>query len=122
MNLGKISIIIENAFIWARLMDFIVKEIEKMSKQMTALIIMDGFGINPNHEGNAIYLAGTPHLDALMANPTKEEAQTQNPTEARVAKSRQSAPSSASSSNPARASGGPISGWKPASASGIRSN
>ena len=48
-------------------MDFIVKEIEKMSKQMTALIIMDGFGINPNHEGNAIYLAGTPHLDALMA-------------------------------------------------------
>ena len=38
-----------------------------MSKQMTALIIMDGFGINPNHEGNAIYMAGTPHLDALKA-------------------------------------------------------
>ena len=32
---------------------------------MTALIIMDGFGINPAHEGNAIYAAGTPHLDAL---------------------------------------------------------
>ena len=38
-----------------------------MSKQMTALIIMDGFGINPNHEGNAIYMAGTPHLDELAA-------------------------------------------------------
>ena len=33
-------------------------------------------------------------LDALMSNPSKEEAQTTNPTEARVAKSRQSAPSS----------------------------
>lgn len=34
---------------------------------MTALIIMDGFGINPAHEGNAIYEQGTPKLDALMA-------------------------------------------------------
>ena len=38
-----------------------------MEKTMTALIIMDGFGINPAHEGNAIYQQGTPHLDALMA-------------------------------------------------------
>ena len=38
-----------------------------MKKGITALIIMDGFGINPNHEGNAIYQAGTPNLDALMA-------------------------------------------------------
>ena len=38
-----------------------------MSKQMTALIIMDGFGINPAHEGNAIYMAGTPELDKLKA-------------------------------------------------------
>lgn len=37
-----------------------------MEKTMTALIIMDGFGINPAQEGNAIYLAGTPHLDELM--------------------------------------------------------
>jgi 2,3-bisphosphoglycerate-independent phosphoglycerate mutase len=37
-----------------------------MEKTMTALLIMDGFGINPNHEGNAIYQAGTPHLDELM--------------------------------------------------------
>ena len=37
-----------------------------MSKPMTALIIMDGFGINPAHVGNAIYQAGTPHLDELM--------------------------------------------------------
>ena len=38
-----------------------------MDKTMTALIIMDGFGINPAHEGNAIYQQGTPHLDALKA-------------------------------------------------------
>lgn len=37
-----------------------------MDKTMTALIIMDGFGINPTHEGNAIFQAGTPHLDELM--------------------------------------------------------
>ncbi|MDL2206462.1 2,3-bisphosphoglycerate-independent phosphoglycerate mutase [Eubacteriales bacterium OttesenSCG-928-N13] len=34
---------------------------------ITALIIMDGFGINPAHEGNAIYQQGTPNLDALKA-------------------------------------------------------
>ncbi len=38
-----------------------------MSKQMTALIIMDGFGINPAVEGNAVVAAGTPNLDALKA-------------------------------------------------------
>ena len=38
-----------------------------MSKTMTALLIMDGFGINPAHDGNAIYQQGTPHLDQLMA-------------------------------------------------------
>ena len=37
-----------------------------MGKIMTALIIMDGFGINPVHEGNAIFQQGTPHIDALM--------------------------------------------------------
>ncbi len=37
-----------------------------MEKTMTALIIMDGFGLNPVHEGNAIFQEGTPHLDALM--------------------------------------------------------
>ncbi len=37
-----------------------------MDKTMTALIIMDGFGINPAHEGNAIYQQGTPNLDKLM--------------------------------------------------------
>lgn len=38
-----------------------------MDKKMTALIIMDGFGINPIHENNAIYQQGTPNLDAYMA-------------------------------------------------------
>ncbi len=38
-----------------------------MSKQLTALLIMDGFGINPAHEGNAIFAAGTPNLDQLLA-------------------------------------------------------
>ena len=38
-----------------------------MNKTMTALIIMDGFGLNPSHEGNAIYQQGTPNLDKLLA-------------------------------------------------------
>jgi 2,3-bisphosphoglycerate-independent phosphoglycerate mutase len=33
---------------------------------ITALIILDGFGINPVHEGNAIYAAGTPNIDRLI--------------------------------------------------------
>ena len=37
------------------------------SKQMTALIIMDGFGIAPNVHRNGIREAGTPNLDALCA-------------------------------------------------------
>ena len=36
-------------------------------KQLMSLIILDGFGINPNQEGNAICAAKTPHLDALFA-------------------------------------------------------
>jgi len=44
-----------------------------MSKTMTALLIMDGFGINPVKEGNAIIAAGTPVLDKLMAEyPTTQ--------------------------------------------------
>ncbi len=35
-------------------------------KPITALIIMDGFGINPDPTSNAITHAGTPTLDALM--------------------------------------------------------
>lgn len=31
------------------------------------LVIMDGFGINPNHKDNAIYSAKTPHLDSYFA-------------------------------------------------------
>ncbi len=37
-----------------------------MNKTMTALIIMDGFGLNPSHEGNAIFRQGTPNLDKLL--------------------------------------------------------
>lgn len=38
-----------------------------MDKKMTALIIMDGLGINENIEGNAVIAAGMPNLDRLMA-------------------------------------------------------
>jgi 2,3-bisphosphoglycerate-independent phosphoglycerate mutase len=38
-----------------------------MKKRMTALIIMDGFGIADDRYGNAILKAGTPKLDALKA-------------------------------------------------------
>ena len=36
-----------------------------MDKKMTAILIMDGFGLNPKCEGNAICQAGTPRLDML---------------------------------------------------------
>lgn len=39
-----------------------------MNKKVTALIILDGYGINNNHEGNAVYLANTPNMDSLMSN------------------------------------------------------
>ena len=38
-----------------------------MSKDITALLIMDGFGIAPNQHRNAILEAGTPELDKLCA-------------------------------------------------------
>ena len=38
-----------------------------MSKDVTMLIIMDGFGINPNKEGNAVANAKKPNLDRLAA-------------------------------------------------------
>lgn len=38
-----------------------------MSKKPYALIILDGYGVNKNHEGNAIYAARTPNMDKYMA-------------------------------------------------------
>ncbi len=38
-----------------------------MSKKPYALIIMDGFGKNERHDGNAIYAAKTPNLDKYMS-------------------------------------------------------
>jgi len=37
-----------------------------MSKKPYALIIMDGYGVNERHEGNAIYTAKTPNMDRYM--------------------------------------------------------
>jgi 2,3-bisphosphoglycerate-independent phosphoglycerate mutase len=37
-----------------------------MQKKMTALVIMDGFGLSPVRDGNAIRMQGTPHIDGLM--------------------------------------------------------
>lgn len=39
-----------------------------MSKKPYALIIMDGFGINERHEGNAVFSAKTPNIDKYMAS------------------------------------------------------
>ena len=36
-----------------------------MTKQLTALIIMDGFGLSENKEANAVYMASTPNFDRL---------------------------------------------------------
>ena len=37
-----------------------------MKDKLTMLMILDGFGINPNKDGNAIELAKTPNIDKLM--------------------------------------------------------
>ncbi|MDO4477895.1 MAG: 2,3-bisphosphoglycerate-independent phosphoglycerate mutase [Lachnospiraceae bacterium] len=39
-----------------------------MSKKPTVLMILDGYGLNSNPEGNAIAMAKTPVMDDLMAN------------------------------------------------------
>ncbi len=41
---------------------------ERNMKKMTALLILDGFGINSEKNGNAIKLAGTPFIDSMIAN------------------------------------------------------
>ena len=42
-----------------------------MNNKLTMLMILDGFGKNPNKEGNAIEIAKTPNIDNLMKeNPT----------------------------------------------------
>ena len=38
-----------------------------MGKKITALMILDGFGVREAAEGNAIQLEGTPNIDALKA-------------------------------------------------------
>ena len=44
-----------------------------MDKNLTMLMILDGFGINENEEGNAVKIANTPNLDKIMKqNPTTE--------------------------------------------------
>ena len=47
-----------------------------MSKDVTMLIIMDGFGINPNKEGNAVANAKKPNLDRLAATCPMSKAPT----------------------------------------------
>lgn len=37
-----------------------------MDKKLTMLMILDGFGMNENENGNAIKLAATPHIDKLL--------------------------------------------------------
>ena len=37
-------------------------------KKLTMLVVMDGFGHNPNHDGNAIYGAKKPNLDYLFSH------------------------------------------------------
>ncbi len=38
-----------------------------MSKRPTVLMILDGYGLNERHDGNAVYEAKTPVMDKLMA-------------------------------------------------------
>ena len=44
-----------------------------MKDKLTMLMILDGFGINPEERGNAVKLANTPNIDKLMKTcPTTE--------------------------------------------------
>ena len=44
-----------------------------MNQKLTMLMILDGFGNNPNASGNAIQIAKTPNIDELMKkNPTTQ--------------------------------------------------
>ena len=47
--------------------DFNLKEINIMSKKPVVLMVLDGYGISDNAEGNAIAMANTPVMDKLMA-------------------------------------------------------
>ena len=40
-----------------------------MAKKPVALLIMDGYGYNPDSYGNAIAAANTPNLDKYMQGP-----------------------------------------------------
>jgi len=37
-----------------------------MSKKLVTLMILDGYGINPNTKGNAIFAANTPNMDKYL--------------------------------------------------------
>ena len=37
-----------------------------MEKKLAMLMILDGFGINENTDGNAVKLANTPNIDKQM--------------------------------------------------------
>ncbi len=44
-----------------------------MKDKLTMLMILDGFGINNEEQGNAVKLANTPNIDKLMSTcPTTE--------------------------------------------------
>ena len=47
-----------------------------MKDKLTMLMILDGFGDNPNGDGNAIELAQTPNIDKLMKKYTNTEIHT----------------------------------------------
>ena len=47
-----------------------------MKDKLTMLMILDGFGDNPNKDGNAIKLAKTPNIDKLMRNYPNEDIYT----------------------------------------------
>ncbi len=47
-----------------------------MKDKLTMLMILDGFGINPNKDGNAIKLAKTPNIDKIMKKYSNTEIHT----------------------------------------------
>ena len=63
---------IEN-FSWKRIIEVRItrlrlqKGMNIMTKKLTMLMILDGYGYNPATEGNAIYSAKTPVMDKILS-------------------------------------------------------
>lgn len=48
-----------------------------MRQKPAVILIMDGFGLNPKHEANAVYMAKTPNLEKILRHTHSRRAMRQ---------------------------------------------